>query len=323
MLPSSGYASSSKQITSTSTPNPAPHQSSGNVSAPVQKPTTRNIIIEWMETQSHQDRFNPASFTVNQFDTVDLVFINNDTVAHDFIIGPPYSILVNATVPGLFNDVTGAEFTTPALHNSPGVVVTGTPGNVSATYSFVARYAGIYEYVCNYHLNVGMIGYMVVLAPSTSSITQPVSPNETVPQSSTIIPVSIDAGSGLNVNLPGYTPTDITVVIGVNNTVKWVNNDNMAHTVTASDGSFDSGNLNPGALYVHTFTSPGVYHYICSYHYWMQGTVTVQSETSGLGSQEQCGQAMIVLTANEVYGLLAFGLIVLIAIAGTVGRKQD
>jgi plastocyanin len=271
-----------------------------------------------METQSGQDRFNPAFFIVNQFDTVDLLFINNDTVAHDFIIGPPYSILVNATVPGLFNDVTGEMFTTAALHNSPGVVVTGTPGNVSATYSFVARYAGIYEYVCNYHLNVGMIGYMVVLAPNTSRITQPVSQNETVPQSSTIIPVSIDAGSGLNVNLPGYTPTDITVVVGVNNTVKWVNNDNMAHTVTASDGSFDSGNLNPGAAYVHTFTSPGIYHYICTYHIWMQGTVTVQTETPGQG-----GEAIIVLTANEIYGLVAFGLIALIAIAMIVGRKQD
>jgi plastocyanin len=271
-----------------------------------------------METQSGQDRFNPAFFIVNQFDTVDLLFINNDTVAHDFIIGPPYSILVNATVPGLFNDVTGEMFTTAALHNSPGVVVTGTPGNVSATYSFVARYAGIYEYVCNYHLNVGMIGYMVVLAPNTSSITQPVSQNETVPQSSTIIPVSIDAGSGLNVNLPGYTPTDITVVVGVNNTVTWVNNDNMAHTVTASDGSFDSGNLNPGAAYVHTFTSPGIYHYICTYHIWMQGTVTVQTETPGQG-----GEAIIVLTANEIYGLVAFGLIALIAIAMIVGRKQD
>jgi plastocyanin len=315
---SNGYASSSRQIISTSTPNPAPYQSSENVSVPVQKPTTRNIIIEWMETQSGQDRFNPAFFIVNQFDTVDLLFINNDTVAHDFIIGPPYSILVNATVPGLFNDVTGEMFTTAALHNSPGVVVTGTPGNVSATYSFVARYAGIYEYVCNYHLNVGMIGYMVVLAPNTSSITQPVSQNETVPQSSTIIPVSIDAGSGLNVNLPGYTPTDITVVVGVNNTVTWVNNDNMAHTVTASDGSFDSGNLNPGAAYVHTFTSPGIYHYICTYHIWMQGTVTVQTETPGQG-----GEAIIVLTANEIYGLVAFGLIALIAIAMIVGRKQD
>jgi plastocyanin len=276
-----------------------------------------------METQSGQDRFNPEFFIVNQFDTVDLVFINNDTVAHDIVIGPPYNILVNATVPGLINDNTGAEFTMPALHNSPGVVVAGTPGNVSATYSFVAKYAGIYEFVCSYHTGVGMIGYMVVLAPNTAGITQPVSSNETAPpQSSTIITVSVDAGSGLNVNLPGYTPTNITVVIGVNNTVKWVNNDNMAHTVTATDGNFDSGNLNPGATYVHTFTSPGVYTYLCSYHNWMRGTVTVQTEALGQESQEH-GEFTIILTGNEAYGIIALGLVVLIAVGMIVGRKQD
>ena len=73
----------------------------------------------------------------------------------------------------------------------------------------------------------------------------------------------------------GYDPDNITVVIGINNTVIWTNNDNEPHTVTATDGSFDSGNMNPGAEFVHTFTSPGSYTYICTYHPWMRGYVTV------------------------------------------------
>ena len=76
----------------------------------------------------------------------------------------------------------------------------------------------------------------------------------------------------------GYDPDNITVVIGVNNTVVWTNNDNIPHTVTASDGSFDSGNMNPGATFTYTFTKPGSYQYICTIHPWMHGYVTVISD---------------------------------------------
>ncbi len=286
-----------------------------------QGPTTRSIIIDWTKTASDQDRFYPDFIIVNQGDTVALTFINNDTVVHDLVIGPPYNIMVNASVPGLYDDVTGQLMTTPATRNSPGVQVSGTPGNVSATYSFLAKYPGIFEFVCSYHIDVGMIGYLVVFAPNTSGITQPNVPNQTVPQSSSLIQASIDAGSGVNVNLPGYTPTDITVVIGINNTVKWTNNDNMPHTVTASDGSFDSGSMNPGATYLYTFTKPGVYHYVCTYHNWMHGTVTVVSETIGSESEEH-GELTVVLTANEIYGIVGFGIVTLLAIMLVLGRTK-
>ncbi len=286
-----------------------------------QTATTRNVLIEWTKNLSGQDRFYPDFIIVNQGDTVALTFINNDTVVHDFVMGPPYNIVVNASVPGLHDDVTGQLITTPATRNSPGVVVSGTPGNVSATYSFVANYAGIFEYVCTYHVQVGMIGYLVVLAPNTSSITQPTAPNQTVPQSSTTILVSIDPGASTNVNSPGYTPADLTVVIGVNNTVKWTNNDVMPHTVTARDASFDSGNMNPGATFVYTFTRPGVYQYTCTYHGWMHGTVNVVTETIGLESGEH-GEFTVVLTAYEVYGIVGFGIVALLAIMMVLGRTK-
>jgi len=56
-----------------------------------------------------------------------------------------------------------------------------------------------------------------------------------------------------------------------------VNNDNAAHTVTAKDGSFDSGNMGSGSSYTHTFTTPGTYRYFCAYHSWMVGTVVVKA----------------------------------------------
>lgn len=89
--------------------------------------------------------------------------------------------------------------------------------------------------------------------------------------------VSIQPGSAAQTTTTYYSPSTITVVLGVNSTVTWVNNDQAPHTVTATDGSFNSGNLNAGQTWSHTFTAPGVYAYYCSYHPWMKGTVIVKS----------------------------------------------
>jgi plastocyanin len=100
------------------------------------------------------------------------------------------------------------------------------------------------------------------------------------------VAVSIPSGSGSGQSAgPSFTPNTITVVIGVNNTVMWTNNDNpagTAHTVTPktqpAGGTWPtagSGNIPAGQSYSFTFTVPGTYTYICSYHSWMSGTVVV------------------------------------------------
>jgi plastocyanin len=55
--------------------------------------------------------------------------------------------------------------------------------------------------------------------------------------------------------------------------VVWTNRGEMPHSVTAHDGSFASGLLNPGESYQVTFYEPGTYTYQCSDA--MQGSVTV------------------------------------------------
>ena len=236
-----------------------------------QPPAIRTIRETWyLSPSAHQDRFDPSFIVVNQGDTIHLTFIDNDTVAHDFVIGPPYNIIVNATVPGLINDLTHKTFTTNATNNSPGVVVKGTPGNVTATYSFVAGFSGIWEFVCTYHAEVGMIGYLVVL------------PNQAY-ASETTVTTTVSTGASVGVSIVpgaaspptvGYSPDTIVVVLGVNNTVVWTNNDSQPHTVTGS--GFDSGYLAPGATFSHTFTTPGTYPYHCQYHPWMTGSVVVK-----------------------------------------------
>ncbi|HUI01400.1 MAG TPA: cupredoxin domain-containing protein [Nitrososphaerales archaeon] len=242
-----------------------------------QTTTVRQIIETWyLSPSAHQDRFEPAFPVVNQGDTVQFILIDNDTVAHDLVIGPPYNIVINATVPGLINDLTQQTFTTNATNNSPGVVVTGTPGNVTATYSFVAKYAGVYEFVCTYHAQIGMVGYLTVLP--NAAYGAKASAGQSGASGGSTVTVSMIPGSGGNTSIgKAYQPDPLTVVVGINSTVKWVNNDSAPHTVTADDASFDSGNVAPGQSFTFTFTTPGTYQYHCVYHPWMVGTVIVKA----------------------------------------------
>ena len=74
-----------------------------------------------------------------------------------------------------------------------------------------------------------------------------------------------------------FAPSQITVNAG--DTVVWRNTDSIAHTVTANDGRFDSGTIQPGSSFLYTFTSGGSYSYHCTFHNGMIGTVSVVSPT--------------------------------------------
>ena len=93
--------------------------------------------------------------------------------------------------------------------------------------------------------------------------------------------ISLYSGAGNPSKSPGYSPDKVILVIGVNNTVTWTNDDSATHTVTSTSApscaSFDSGNLNSGAAYTHTFTVPGTYQYDCRYRGWMTGTIVVEA----------------------------------------------
>jgi plastocyanin len=67
-----------------------------------------------------------------------------------------------------------------------------------------------------------------------------------------------------------------TVTIHPGSTVRFVEDDETPHTVTATDHSFDSGNLNQKDSWKHTFAKEGTYTYFCAYHTYMKGTVVVK-----------------------------------------------
>jgi len=81
----------------------------------------------------------------------------------------------------------------------------------------------------------------------------------------------------VSINNFSFTPANITVVLGINNTVMWTQNQAGIpyHTVTANDNSWGSGHLTEGQNFTYTFTTPGTYGYHCTLHTYMKGTVIV------------------------------------------------
>jgi plastocyanin len=76
-----------------------------------------------------------------------------------------------------------------------------------------------------------------------------------------------------------FKPGNVTIKAG--QTVKWTNDDQAGHDVTATGGAdkFKSGA--PGALqmgdtFAHKFTKPGTVQYVCTVHSGMKGTIKVE-----------------------------------------------
>jgi len=76
-----------------------------------------------------------------------------------------------------------------------------------------------------------------------------------------------------------YSPYSIIVNLG--DTITWNNNDNGPHTTTSGnphqgkDGKFDTGILQAGEKYSHTFDSVGTLDYYCKIHPWQAGKIIV------------------------------------------------
>jgi plastocyanin len=88
----------------------------------------------------------------------------------------------------------------------------------------------------------------------------------------------------------GFEPAQIKIAVG--DTITWRNDSGMTHSVTADpdkaanrahvvlpEGAekFDSGEIAPGQSFSQSFTTPGIYQYICQphEHKGMVGTVIV------------------------------------------------
>jgi plastocyanin len=71
-----------------------------------------------------------------------------------------------------------------------------------------------------------------------------------------------------------FAPTALTVKAG--STVTWTNKDEEPHTIVSDSGLFRSGAIDTNESFSFRFDKPGTYHYACSIHPRMVGTIIVQ-----------------------------------------------
>ena len=109
--------------------------------------------------------------------------------------------------------------------------------------------------------------------PRKAPVAKPSTARRTAVQA-TSQPAAKVVKSGMkNVN---YLQQRLQIIVGT--TVEWTNNDPMPHTVTAVNGSFNSGLINPGKKYRHTFTKAGTFSFFCQPHPFMKGTIVVREQ---------------------------------------------
>lgn len=82
-------------------------------------------------------------------------------------------------------------------------------------------------------------------------------------------------GPGVSIGFAAYVPATLEVLVG--EPVTWADDSVRAHTVTADDGSFDSGRLIGGDHFTRTFAAEGEVPYHCEIHAGMAGTVGVHA----------------------------------------------
>jgi plastocyanin len=71
-----------------------------------------------------------------------------------------------------------------------------------------------------------------------------------------------------------FSPASLSVAVG--STVTWANMDDEPHTVVSESGLFRSGAIDTRESFSFKFDKPGTYHFACSLHPQMIGTVVVE-----------------------------------------------
>lgn len=85
-----------------------------------------------------------------------------------------------------------------------------------------------------------------------------------------------------------FQPAQLNVEPG--QTVEFKNEDIFAHTVTADDGSFDSGLIQPGSSWKLTVSKPGTIAYHCTPHPNMKATLIAGTAGATTGKAAQSGK---------------------------------
>jgi amicyanin len=86
--------------------------------------------------------------------------------------------------------------------------------------------------------------------------------------------VSAEEANTVTIDNFSFTPPELTVAVGT--TVKWVNHDDIPHSVVDNNKAFRSKALDTDDAYSFTFANAGTFSYFCGLHPHMQGKIIVK-----------------------------------------------
>ncbi len=83
--------------------------------------------------------------------------------------------------------------------------------------------------------------------------------------------------ASVSITIQNFMFMPMKVVVKPGETIKVTNKDSVTHTLTASDGKFNTGDVMPHQTKSFKApTKPGTYDYICSIHQYMTGEIVVK-----------------------------------------------
>ncbi|NJL64089.1 MAG: hypothetical protein HC903_22445 [Methylacidiphilales bacterium] len=124
-----------------------------------------------------------------------------------------------------------------------------------------------------YYLVISLATALLVVTFSLSGCTS--QPQSVVTTQQPTANTQVPANTTVKIINFKYVPDKVSIKPG--ESVQFINEDLQAHTVTASDNSFDSKNMDGKQSWTYTFKKAGTFPYTCSYHGGMKGIISVGS----------------------------------------------
>ena len=209
----------------------------------LKKTNTVNVVIaKGASFPDNKDFFVPSNLTIEGNTTV--IWTNNDTVVHTATSGDP-------------KKGPSSQFDSSIIESNK---------NYNHTFTNV----GDFDYYCTLHpFMTGKITVTKQIRPMVTILAP-----EELPKT---LNVTIAQDSSFPDNGKFFVPSEIS--IAPNGTVSWINEDNIIHAVTSGKprqaplGAFDSGVINAGSIFNHTFSKIGIFDYFDQIHPHMVGKV--------------------------------------------------
>ena len=85
------------------------------------------------------------------------------------------------------------------------------------------------------------------------------------------------SGGGTSITISNFMFQPMSLTVAPGGTVSVTNKDSATHTLTATGGQFNTGDIDQNQT--KTFKAPmkpGTYHYICNIHQYMMGSIIVK-----------------------------------------------